>query len=210
VSAATSSDHLPPRATADGTHRRLLEVALETFGDRGFNGVSVRELAKAAGIHPSSIYSHLASKEALLLELMLLGHEEHCERVTVAVAAVAPDVEVAGLAAYVEAHVSFHLEYPLLGRVANRELHALSPPAAADVLRVRKTAESLLTDIIRRGVGAGVFTVDDPWLGAAMIGGMGIRVSEWWDPTLGFAPDDVRSAYRDGALRLLGVRRRRG
>jgi AcrR family transcriptional regulator len=202
---STELGYLPARATADGTHRRLLEVALETFGDRGFNGVSVRELAREAGIHPSSIYAHLASKEALLLELMLLGHDEHCERVTSAVAAVAADDVVACMAAYVWAHVGFHIEYPLLGRVANRELHALSPEAARSVLRVRKTAEGLLTGLIERGASSGVFTVDDPWLSAAMIGGMGIRVSEWWDPSLGFAADDVRRAYRDGALRLLGV-----
>lgn len=198
--------YLPPRATADGTHRRLLEVALETFGDRGFNGVSVRELAKAAGIHPSSIYAHLASKEALLLELMLLGHDEHCDRVSAAVEAVTPaDDVVACMSAYVMAHVGFHIEYPLLGRVANRELHALSPEAAREVLRVRKTAEGLLTGLIERGASTGVFTVGEPWLAAAMIGGMGIRVSEWWDPALGFAADDVRAAYRDGALRLLGA-----
>lgn len=196
--------YLPDRATADGTHRRLLEVALETFGDRGFNGVSVRELAHAAGIHPSSIYSHLASKEALLLELMLLGHDEHCERVTQAVAAEPADDVRARMGAYVWAHVGFHLDFPLLGRVANRELHALSAPSAPKVLKVRKRAENLLTSIIEDGVRAGVFVVDEPWLAAAMIGGMGIRVSEWWDPALGFAPDAVRSAYRDGALRLLG------
>jgi AcrR family transcriptional regulator len=205
VAPGPSSDHLPPRATADGTHRRLLEVALETFGDRGFNGVSVRELAKAAGIQPSSMYTHLASKEALLLELMLLGHEEHCAQVTEAVACVDPEDQPARIAAWVWAHVGFHLRYPLLARVANRELHALSPDAAAQVLAVRKTAENLMTDIIRAGATEGAFVVDEPWLAAAMIGGMGIRVAEWWDPALGFAPETVRAAYRDGALRLLGV-----
>ncbi|MHB8508090.1 MAG: helix-turn-helix domain-containing protein [Candidatus Dormibacteria bacterium] len=66
---------LPARADADGTHRRLLEAALVLFGDRGFHGVSVREIAEATGIRPSSMYAHLASKEQLLLELMLIGHE---------------------------------------------------------------------------------------------------------------------------------------
>src|SRR5258708_2963497 len=75
---------LPSRSEADGTHRRLLEVALLTFGERGFHGVSVRELAAAAGIQPSSMYAHLASKEALLMELVMLGHEEHRDRLRAA------------------------------------------------------------------------------------------------------------------------------
>src|SRR5437588_3446421 len=71
---------LPPRASADGTHRRLLEEALVRFGERGFHGVSVREIATATGIRASSVYAHLESKEQLLFELMLMGHEEHHDR----------------------------------------------------------------------------------------------------------------------------------
>src|SRR5438552_2192791 len=70
---------LPPRATADGTHRRLLEEALVLFGQRGFHGVSVREIADASGIRASSLYAHLESKEELLFQLVSIGHEEHHE-----------------------------------------------------------------------------------------------------------------------------------
>src|SRR5947208_7175397 len=68
---------LPARAIADGTHRRLLEEALLLFGQRGFHGVSVREIAEATGIRASSLYGHLESKEQLLFELVIVGHEEH-------------------------------------------------------------------------------------------------------------------------------------
>src|SRR5579864_8578630 len=115
---------LPARSVADGTHRRLLEVALLTFGERGFHGVSVRELAAAAGIQPSSMYAHLASKEALLMELVMLGHEEHRDRLRAARDLSAGD-PMERIRALVRTHVGFHAEYPLLARVANRELHAL-------------------------------------------------------------------------------------
>src|SRR5215467_1957839 len=41
---------LPPRARANGTLRRLQEAALVRFGEQGYHGVSIRELAEAAGV----------------------------------------------------------------------------------------------------------------------------------------------------------------
>lgn len=195
---------LPPRAEVDGTHRRLLEVALLTFGDRGFHGVSVRELAAAVGIHPSSIYSHLSSKQALLMELVLMGHEEHWDRVSSAVAG-APDDVAARVHAWVVAHVGLHLEFPLLARVANKELHALEPANAAKVMAVRERAADLLATVVDEGVASGRFSVSDAWLATVMIGSMGVRVSEWWDPEMGYEPSEVQTAYAEGALRIVGA-----
>jgi AcrR family transcriptional regulator len=197
-------DLLPARSVADGTHRRLLEVALQTFGERGFHGVSVREIADAVGIRPSSLYAHLASKEALLMELVAMGHDEHRERLRAAHAS-EPDDVVRRMRALVKAHVRLHAEYPLLARVANRELHALKPEGQEKVRAVREDAQRLLLGTIEDGVAAGIFSVPDTWLALAVIGGSGIRVSEWWDLGLGFSIEQVEEAYADFAIRLLSA-----
>jgi AcrR family transcriptional regulator len=44
----------------------LLEVAVTVFNERGYDGTSMEDLARAAGITKSSIYHHVESKEALL------------------------------------------------------------------------------------------------------------------------------------------------
>jgi AcrR family transcriptional regulator len=49
-----------------GTKRRILEATTTMFAKRGFNGVSMRDIADAVDIQPASIYSHFASKEAIL------------------------------------------------------------------------------------------------------------------------------------------------
>ena len=196
------SELLPARSVADGTHRRLLEVALETFGQRGFHGVSVRELATAAGIRPSSMYAHLASKEALLMELVVMGHEEHRSRLREAYAS-EPDDITRRMRALVRAHVRLHAEYPLLARVANRELHALKPARLAKVQKVREEAQGLLLHTVEDGIAAGVFSVPDAWLALAVIGGSGIRVAEWWDSKLGYSVEEVEEAYAEFAIRLL-------
>lgn len=193
---------LPPRATADGTHRRVLEVALVQFGERGFHGVSIREIAAAAGIRASSVYAHIESKEQLLFQLMLVGHEEHHEALRLALLESGPE-PVAQIEAVTGAHVRFHAAYPLLARVSNRELAALGAYSRDRVLAVRHHSEQLFVDVIERGARLGVFEIDHPWLGLAAIGGMGIRVAEWWDPGLGFDVESVAAEYARFAVRLL-------
>jgi AcrR family transcriptional regulator len=44
----------------------LLEVAVTVFNERGYDGTSMEDLARAAGITKSSFYHHVDGKEALL------------------------------------------------------------------------------------------------------------------------------------------------
>jgi len=193
---------LPNRETSDGTHRRLLEEALVRFGQQGYHGVSVREIARAAGVQASSLYSHLESKEQLLFELMLLGHEEHHELLRQVLLESGND-PVEQLEGLVTAHVVFHATFPLLARICNRELASLGPANRDRVVAVRRQSEQLLVDVINRGVRLEVFNVPDPWLAAAAIGAMGIRVAEWWSDEVPYSVEEVARAYRLFALRLL-------
>ncbi|HUC59406.1 MAG TPA: TetR/AcrR family transcriptional regulator [Streptosporangiaceae bacterium] len=44
----------------------LLEVAVEVFNERGYDGTSMEDLARRLGLSKSSIYHHVAGKEELL------------------------------------------------------------------------------------------------------------------------------------------------
>jgi len=193
---------LPPRATADGTHRRLLETALVLFGERGFHGVSVREIAEGTGIRASSMYAHLESKEQVLFELVTIGHEEHHELLRRALLEASAD-PVDQITRIVRAHVYLHATYPLLARICNRELEALRAPSRERVMDIRNRSVQLITDVIDRGMKLGVFHVAEEWLATAAVGAMGLRVAEWWDDALGYSVDQVADAYATFAVRLL-------
>ena len=48
------------------TKERIFDVSLDLFSQKGYNEVSVREIAREVGIRESSIYNHYQNKEAIL------------------------------------------------------------------------------------------------------------------------------------------------
>lgn len=49
------------------TMKRLQEVALDLFDERGFSAVTIEEIADAAEVSPSSVYRYFGNKEQLVL-----------------------------------------------------------------------------------------------------------------------------------------------
>ena len=47
------------------TKEKIVETALELFSQRGYGGVSVRDIARAVGIRESSLYNHFENKRAI-------------------------------------------------------------------------------------------------------------------------------------------------
>jgi len=52
-------------ARGEETRARIITVALRLFGDRGFDGVSTREIAEEAGVNPPALQYYFDSKEGL-------------------------------------------------------------------------------------------------------------------------------------------------
>ncbi len=202
ASAAATGDVLPPRASAEGTLRRLLETALLQFGEHGFHAVSVRDLTRALGMQPSSLYAHLSSKQQLLGHLIRLGHEEHRDQLRLAVLETGND-PFDQVDALTRAHVRVHATYPLLTRLCNRELASLLDEDKTDVLAIRMDANRLFLDVIERGQRLGAFAPADPMLVVAAIGAMGIRVAEWWHPEVGIGIEQVEQTYAEFARKLV-------
>jgi AcrR family transcriptional regulator len=188
---------LPADAGPAGPRRRILEAALGLFAESGFAGASIRDIATAAGVRSATLYAHYGAKEQILADIVLIGHEDHHQRLR---AALGEHTPAAQLAALVGAHVRWHAEHPRLAIVANAELHALSPELAAPSLVLRDASTELLVGVIRSGTERGDFAPADVWMAAAAIGGMGIRVANWFTPDGDYRVDDVVAAYANFAL----------
>ena len=201
--AATALAPLPDFGFS-AARRAILETALLLFAERGYSGTSIRDIAKAAGLQGPTLYSHYASKEAVLTEILRIGHEEHFRRLRAALLDSEPDPRKQ-VQAWVRAHVGFHTAYPMLAVVTNTELHMLAPEAAAPILAVRKQSEHSLLELVERGCARKVFRIPDVWMAMAAIAGMGLRVAFWFAPGGGLSAAEVGDTYAEFALRILGA-----
>jgi TetR/AcrR family transcriptional regulator len=67
-----------PRRSAG--EEAILEAAIRLFSEFGYDGVSMRRIAEAAGVSKANIYHHFASKEALYLAI-LTGSARHLSEI---------------------------------------------------------------------------------------------------------------------------------
>jgi AcrR family transcriptional regulator len=68
---------LAPDAVSEAasTRERILDVALDLFTEKGFDGTSLREIAERLGVTKAALYYHFASKDDILLALHMRLHE---------------------------------------------------------------------------------------------------------------------------------------
>src|SRR3954452_20201771 len=56
--------------TADETKRSLIGAAARVFAEKGYEGATIADIARQAGLSTGAIYAHYRSKAELLIEAM--------------------------------------------------------------------------------------------------------------------------------------------
>jgi TetR/AcrR family transcriptional regulator, cholesterol catabolism regulator len=70
---------------ADSRLPKVLDEAARLFRTKGFEGTSVRDIARAVGILPGSLYCHFETKEALLVAVYVKGVQQISDAVRSAI-----------------------------------------------------------------------------------------------------------------------------
>ena len=155
----------------------LTDVALRVFAERGYDGASMDDVARAAGITKASIYHHVSGKEALLerglgraLDALFAILEEPAAREGRAIERLRHIVERV-------AEVTLRLlpELTVLFRV-----HGASK-SERDAVERRRSFDRYVTEIIVQAQREGDVRRDlDARLAARLIFGMSNSVVEWY------------------------------
>lgn len=132
---------------ADSRLPKVLDEAARLFRARGFEGTSVREIAKAVGMLPGSLYCHFETKEALLVAVYVKGVQQIIEAVQSAVAGVADPWE--RLEAACIAHLEAILHDDDYAQVVVRVRPADVPVAHESLIELRNSYEDLFAGLIR-------------------------------------------------------------
>ena len=155
----------------------LTDVALRVFAERGYDGASMDDVARAAGITKASIYHHVSGKEALL--------ERGLGRALDALFAILDEPAAR------EGPAAGRLRH-IVERVADTTLHLLpeltvlfrihgSSKSERNAVERRRAFDRVVTGIITQAQRDGDVRADiDPRLTARLIFGMSNSVVEWY------------------------------
>lgn len=137
----------PRRAGAPQTRESILAAAAGLMAERGFHGMSMRDLAAAVGCALSSLYNHFPSKEALLRELQTRAFETLICQAEAALAGVDPGS--AQLYVFIYHHVRYVTEHVDVMRVLVSEAGALDAPGRRAVRELKERYFAIGHDIVR-------------------------------------------------------------
>jgi AcrR family transcriptional regulator len=90
---ARRARHDKPVEDSKRRHRSVMETAARVICERGYEGASIQEIAKACGLTKAGLYHHIRSKEHLLHEIMNYGMDLFEEQVLREVLTITDPVE---------------------------------------------------------------------------------------------------------------------
>ena len=191
-------------AGSDGarTHDAIRQAAIALIAERGFEAMTLRELAERVGLQPGSLYRYFPSKNRMLVELMVEHLEFLLERWQHEQPAGANPRE--RLRAFVDFHIRSHTLRRREVFVANMELRSLSPADRRRVVALRRRYEDGLTEILRAGVESGAFHVPDPRIAAFAVLAMLTGVGTWFNDTGRIGKRDLIDQYTQLVLQCVG------
>ncbi len=186
------------------TKQAIRQACIELISERGFAATSLRDLARRVGLQPGSIYNYIQGKEDLLYFLIKETLDARLEELRERLAGAAGD-PLAEIRAYVELNVEFHSQRRREMIIGSTELKSLSAERYATIVATRDAYDGILTDIVRRGVAAGVFKVEDARIATFAIIAMISGISNWFRAGGRLSAEEVARLYTAMVLRVLGA-----
>ncbi len=130
----------------DSRRPLVLKAAAALFAAQGYHGTSMRDIAKAAGMLPGSLYCHFPSKSQLLLAVYGEGVTRIIERVDGALDEA--DAAWERLEAACVAHLETLLDQSASARVVIRVLPGDAPEVESELVALRDRYETRLCGLI--------------------------------------------------------------
>lgn len=158
-----------------------MAAAGRLFARQGYHGTSMRDLGNELGLLGSSLYSHVTSKEDLLVEVVERGAELFAASAARAAAAGGPGAD--RLQEFIAGHVDVVVDHIDEVRTFLNEARFLEPEQRQRVVKARDAYEAEFRSAIADGVADGSldWTVE-PKLAGIMVLSILNALERWYDP----------------------------
>jgi AcrR family transcriptional regulator len=194
----------PPREPDRPARAAIVGAAAQLFGEKGYHGTSVRDISNEIGILAGSLYSHIASKQELLAEI-LRGY-------TARARAVLEPLEVSPLSTREKLREVFAVyfrmtaEAPGQARVAVHDFRSLDGDELEASRQRRRDTQAIVIRILEHGIAHGEIRSIDPKLVTMAVFSITNWAVEWFDPSGPTSVDEAASFFAD--LLIDGLRNR--
>ena len=132
--------------------REILNAAAILFRYKGYAATSMRDLAEKVGLEVSSLYSHIKSKEEILTTLCFHCANLYSDGLNQIVEMDADAMQK--IDALMDLHINIAIDHPSSITVFNDEWKHLSSEELAQFLKMRKSYERSVKDILQEGIDA--------------------------------------------------------
>lgn len=185
-----------------GNKAAILNAALAAFGEKGFNGASMRDIARGAGTSLSNLYNYFPSKSHLLAELLQRANDELLNRTSTAVRN-AGSSPTERMREAVKAYVGFVVDHQTAALVAISEIRYLHGEHREQVVRARDSTQAIFGEIVADGVAKGEFATPHPDGAARNIVSMCSAISTWYSKRGRLSKEALAEQHARYALALL-------
>ena len=196
----TAAKARSPRSAAQ--RQAILDAASLLFIEKGFGGTNINDIADAVGMTRTALYYYFPSKESVL-EAVTKEVTERASELTQEVARRAglPPDEV--LRQLILRHAGLILAHPLQFRVAERSESSLPESQRRAAQAARRAVRDDFVNVIRRGIGQGVFRAIDADIAAFSIIGMCNWCAWWFDSRRGEPAEPIAELIASLGLRMV-------
>lgn len=138
----------------------IKQQAIRLMADKGFEAMSLRQLAAAVGMRSGSIYTHYQSKSQLLQDVCCDYQDELMAAWLLQRKRGRPAPEEL-LLRFAAVYLGFCHAREDESRVVNLDFRSLEEPGRSQVAELRRRHEAELADILLRGGRAGTFEIGE-------------------------------------------------
>jgi AcrR family transcriptional regulator len=177
----------------------IIDVAVRLFGEKGYNATTMRDIAKAVGILPGSLYAHIDSKETLLIEIVEKGIERFLaiDRLLAA----SEESPQARMRIAIREHIKVVAENPERTLVVFHQWRFLSGPNRARAIAMRRRYAKAFMKILNDGIANGDFNSQlDARLAVFGILGALNWTPEWYSPSGPMSAEEIGQKMADSLI----------
>ena len=138
----------------------IIQVASSLFKEKGYNAVSMRDIANAMGIKAASLYNHISGKQEILSTLVIELAEEFTRGMETVVAG--SNSAVDKIKAVIEMHIDITVGHSEALASLNNDWMHLENDDLANFVKMREDYEENFRNIIKDGIASGEIKARHP------------------------------------------------